>query len=166
MDPDAWQLKCAMWNVNGLGDKRGYIKQMLTEHKLDVLILTENKRSNAIYLYFDLDFDENEYRAIQILLTAHKRGGVVIILKKILRIETAEMLRPQSGKDFTQGAVIVYREGQALVFCYCAPTLTTQTFGTTLERLLREYNVQIISGDYNARHTAWCSKHDDKKRER
>lgn len=85
-NPDAGQLKCAMWNVNGLGDKRGYIKQLLTDYKLDVLILTETERTNAIYPYSGLDCYENEYRAIQILSTVHNRGGVVIFLKKILRI--------------------------------------------------------------------------------
>lgn len=60
--------------------------------------------------------------------------------------------------------MLTEKEGQAFVFCYYAPTVTTESFGDTLKRLLRDYNVQVIAGDYNARHPDWCTKHDDKRR--
>lgn len=41
--PRASSLKCAMWNVNDLGDKRGYIKQILDEQQLDILVIYRNE---------------------------------------------------------------------------------------------------------------------------
>lgn len=38
--PSARALKCAMWNVNGLGDKRGHIKKLLDDHQLYILFLS------------------------------------------------------------------------------------------------------------------------------
>lgn len=49
-----------------------------------------------------------------------------------------------------------------MIFWYSSPTTTTETFGATISRVLNEYEVKVMMGDFNARHTAWCSKHDDK----
>lgn len=88
---------------------------------------------------------------------------MVVILRKTLRIETAEIIRPTSGVEFIQGLVLADRNVQAFVFWYCEPTVSTVHFVEKLSILLRDYEVQMIAGDYNACHPDWCTKHDAKK---
>lgn len=86
-----------------------------------------------------------------------------MLLKKTLRLEMVELIRLTEGDNFIQGIVVEDRFGQAMIFLYSAPTVTMEFFGGTIKRLLTDYNVQILMGDLNSRHPAWCRRHDGEK---
>lgn len=88
----------------------------------------------------------------------------MVIIKKTLRLETAELIRVRDGEDFIQGIVIVNRLGRTLVLLYSAPTVGSERFGDEVKSLLSEYNVHVIVGDLNARLLSWCTAHDAKKK--
>lgn len=112
----------------------------------------------------DLACNPRDYRAIQLNSTAQNRGGLVVIIKRDVKVEKVELIRIAEREEFIKGIVVQDKEGGTMVFWYISPTTTAETFGATIGRLLNEYEVKIMMGDFNARQTAWCSKHDDKKK--
>lgn len=86
-----------------------------------------------------------------------------MIIKNTLRVETVELVKMNEGDELIQGIVVEDRKGEEMIFWYGSPTTTTDTFGATIKRLLTEYTVKLMLGDFNARHPAWCTKHDEKR---
>lgn len=35
--------------------------------------------------------------------------------------------------------------------------MEVERFGNEINRILTEYDVQVIAGDFNARHPSWCT---------
>lgn len=153
-----------MWNVNGITEMREYIKELVQEVDPDVVLLTETKRKRILDISIDLGCDPRTHRVIQMDATAAHRGGLIMILKNEIRVETVELIRPTSEEDFIQGIVIEDREGNAFIGLYCAPTLATEKFGEVVNRLLTAHKVILLLGDLKARHPTWCRQHDAKKR--
>lgn len=162
--PRDHQLTGVMWNDNGLKEMSEYIKALATTLNPDIIALSETKKSRIVDLNLDLAVDPQTYRVIQFNCTAQHRG-LVMLIRNSLRVETVELIRPADGDNFIQGIVVEDRLGYSLIFLYSAPTVTAYFFGETIKRLLTEYNVQIMLGDLNARHPAWCRRHDEKKKE-
>lgn len=153
-----------MWNVNGLSLIGEYIKELFQKVDPDIILLTETKRRRISDLSTDLACNPQTHRAIQMNETAAHRARMILILKKELRAETVELVRPLDEDNFIHGIVIEYREGNAVIGPYCAPTLLAESFGEVISRLLTTYKVTLMMGDFNARNPAWCRKHDEKKR--
>lgn len=141
-----------------------YILQLVKQLKPDVILLTETKRRRTVDVSTDLSCNPREYRAIQLNSTECHTGGMIVILRRELKVETVELVRVRDGEDFIQGIVIVDKEGGALIHWYSSPTTTNDTFGTTIKRMLKDYEVKVMMGDFNARHTTWCTKHEDKRK--
>lgn len=161
--PRKRQLTGVMWNVKGLSEMREYIKELVSKQDPDFVLLSETKRRQNIDVSTDLGCDPSIYREFQLNSTVHHRGGLVVILKNSLRVETAELIRVKDGEEFIQGVVLEDKEGDALVLWYSAPTTSPSKFGETINHILSEYNVKLMLGDFNARHPAWCRAHDTKK---
>lgn len=111
-----------------------------------------------------LAIDAQAYRVVQLARNEHHRGGLILIIRRTIQLETAELLRPEDNTTFFQGIIMEDREGRALAFWYGAPTLGNTEFEATLTQLLTEYNIRFLTGDFNSRHPTWCKKHDEKKR--
>lgn len=161
----ACQVRCVIWNVNGLTNKRENLYKMTQTHDPDMVLLTETKRSNIVDLGVDLACDYKEYRVVQIFSTDCHRGGIILIIRRSIRLETAEVIRLKDGDNFAQGLVMEDRLRQAVAFWYCAPTTSREKFGAIIKRLVEDYDLKLLAGDFNARHPAWCDKHDAKKGE-
>lgn len=158
-------LRIVSWNVNGINDKRYYLKDIIEQLDPDILFLSETKRRRAISLFTDIAADRNVYRAVQIRSTYTMRGGLVAIIKMKLKLERAEVLTLNNGNDFVQDIVLTDREKRAYVGWYNSPMMKKDTFGNKLRRILTKYDTQIKVGYLNARHPRWCTDHDRSKRE-
>lgn len=66
--------------------------------------------------------------------------------------------------EFVQVILVEDREGNALLFWYSSPTVKTEFFGSAINRILTEYRVSIMLGDFNAIRPNLCARHDDKKK--
>lgn len=104
-EPHKKSLDCAIWNINGLKNKREIIQELITEHDIDILFLSETKRLRAVDMNTDLAIDTSKYRVIQLFSTTQCRGGLVLILSRSLRLETAKILKVTEGDNFIQGIV-------------------------------------------------------------
>lgn len=162
--PHTHSLACAIWNINGLTDKREFIHEIITELDIDLLFLSETKRSTTVDMNTELAIESREYRVIQLFSMEHHRGGLVLILRRSFRLETARILKVRDGENLIQGMVQEEREGKELVFWHCAPPVENKMFVETLKVLLKEHNVQFLASYFNARHPTWYRKHEDKKR--
>lgn len=118
-----------MWNVNGLGEMGEYVHELVNTSESDVILRTENKRRRTIDVSIDLALDPQTYRAIQLNSTVHHLGGMIMVLKTALRVETAELVRVSIGDEFIQELVIEDNERNAMVGWYCAPTVTAEVLG-------------------------------------
>lgn len=56
------------------------------------------------------------------------------------------------------------RLGRALVMWYSALTVEVERFGEELNKVLANYDVKILAGDFNTRHTQWCNTHNEKRK--
>lgn len=140
------------------------MKELVEAHEPDIIMLTETKLQQCIDLSGDLACNPQIDRAVQLDCTLHHRGGMIIIVKKSLRLETAELIRVAETENFIQVIVLADRLGHALILWYSAPTVEVGRFGEELKRVLSEYKIQVLAGDFNARHPQWCTDHDDKKK--
>lgn len=87
-----------------------------------------------------------------------------MVLKRSLKLETARILKVMNGDNFIQSIVMEDRTGKALAFWYCAPLVEKEFFTKTLAIMMKEHDLQLLTGDFNARQPSWCRKHDVKKR--
>lgn len=68
------------------------------------------------------------------------------MIRRNIRLETAELLRVNTGDDFIQVVILFGKEKRAFFFWYCAHPVQTRTFGATIRRLLTDYDKQLIAG--------------------
>lgn len=157
------ELKVMQWNVNGVTDKREYFKLLLDIYTPDILFLSETNRRSVIEEHKELACGD-EYRVVQIKSTATNRGGLIAVIKTCLNLVTAEIVRINEGDDFAQAIVLTDKDEREFIGWYNTPVMTRRAFGEKLEKLLAEYDVQFVTGDFNARHRRWCTQHDGNKR--
>lgn len=156
-------LKVVQRNVNGVTGKRDYFKLLLDIYAPDILFLSEMKRRTVMEEYKELACGD-EYRVVQIKSTATNRGGLIEVVKTCINLVTAEVVRINDGNDFAQAIVLMDKDKRSFIGWYNSPGMTRRAFGEKLEKLLEDYYVQLISGDFNARHPRWCSHHDGNRR--
>lgn len=132
-------------------------------HNPNLVLLTETKCHRSVQLAQDLACDSRDYRAIDIISTENYRGGLVLILRRDIRLETVKIVTKRDGDNFMLGLVLEDRTGKSLVFWYCAPTCENGAVGEMERKLLTDYEVQVFAGDFNTRHPHWCKRHDAKK---
>lgn len=148
-------LAYAIWNINGLKNKREYIQDIITQHDLDLLFLSETKIHSTVDMSLYLAIDVQTYRVVQLASNEHHRGGLILIIRRTIRLETVGLLRPKDNVDCYQGIIMEDREGRALAFWYGAPTLGNTELEGIITRLLKDYDTQFLAGDFNSRHPAW-----------
>lgn len=67
--------------MNGVGRMRSYMKALIKKYEPDIIMLTEAKRQYIIDLAGDLACNPQVYRVVQLDITVHHRGGIMIIIK-------------------------------------------------------------------------------------
>lgn len=77
---------------------------------------------------------------------------------------TAEILRIQKGKDFAQAVILTYRENRAYIGWFSSPMMNRETFKERLIKFHKDYDIQFITGDFNARQPRWCTNLDGNRR--
>lgn len=125
--------------------------------------MVETKRRTLIEEYAELVCGD-EYRVIQIKSTVTNRGGLIAVVKTCLNLVTAEVVRINDGNDFAQAIVLTDSDERAFIGWYNSPVMTRKAFGEKLDKLLAQYDVQFVAGDFNARHPRWCTQHDGNRR--
>lgn len=91
-------------------------------------------------------------------------GGIIVLIKSELQLVTAEVMRIQDGNDFAQAVVLTDREERAYVGWYSSPVMSRAAFREAITRLHKDYDVQFLTGDFNARHPRLCTSHDGNRR--
>lgn len=79
---------------------------------------------------------------------------MIVGTKKSIRLETVELVRLQEGVNFMRCVVLLDRMELELVAWYSAPTVTVERYVEEISMILTEYDVQVMTGDFNARHTS------------
>lgn len=156
-------LNVVAWNINGVTGKREYIRLLIQQCNPDLVFLCETKRRLTIGMYSELACDDS-YRVVQLKSTITNRGGIIVIIKAELQLVTAEIKRIHEGNDFAQAIVLTDREEKAYIGWYCSPMMSRDAFRNELTKLYKDYDVQFITGDFNARHPRWCTSHDGNRR--
>lgn len=104
------------------------------------------------------------YRAVQIRNTDSLRVWMIELIKIGLQVETAEIIRMHVGDEFSQAIILADRRNRAYIGWYSSPLMSQAGFGDTIRRICTDYDTQVITGDFNARHPRWCTSHDRFKR--
>lgn len=65
------------------------MRDFITNQNPDIVMLTETKRQQIIDLPSDMSCKPLYYSGVQLDCTGNHRGGLMIIIKRTLRIETA-----------------------------------------------------------------------------
>lgn len=73
-------------------------------------------------------------------------------------------MRLYDKNDFAQAIILTDNDERAYIGCYNSLMMGREAFKTTLTRLHKEYNIQFIAGEFNARHTRWFQSHDNVRR--
>lgn len=144
-------LKAAVWNANGLAQHSHEIKNFITMHNIDIMMVTETHFTVKNYI---------KLHKYKIYHTTHPndkaRGGAAIIIRD--SIKHCEYEKYQ--KEHIQAASISVEENnKKLTFSavYCPPgkNIQKEMFEDYFNKLGHRF---IAGGDYNAKHPYWGSR--------
>ena len=144
--------KIALWNANGLVQRRQETELFLHTQKIDILLVSETHFTDKNY------FNIPGYKCYSTQHpdgTAH--GGTAILIKQTLQHHELEKYE----KDFLQATSIQItdKNGARLTVStiYCPPrhAITKDEFSTFFETLGPKF---IAGGDFNAKHSSWGSR--------
>lgn len=155
-------IGAVIWNINGLGGKHKYLGCIIDERNPEVVILSETKMKRPIVPHIDVGCDN--YDVIQVKSTTYSRGGMVVLVKKGLKLILDEVIRKEYGNNFIHAVILKNDRGEALVGWYNSPGTSQQYFYDELKNTLTKHKLHCLAGDLNARHPRWCTAHDDQRR--
>ena len=147
-------IRLMQWNCNGLRAHLNELRNFLTspQAKIDILCLEETflKKGNHITL--------PGYRIIRKDRQETKKGGLMIAVRESINYTllddiTTDSYEQQAVKIKTKNGNITTING------YSPPDKTAAKF--ELEKIFLKGST-IITGDYNAKHPLWGSKHSNK----
>lgn len=144
-------LKIAIWNANGLAQHKAEVQAFLTEHNIDIMLISETRFTKNNY------FKINGY---SIYDTKHPdgkaHGGTAILIKR--RIKHYELMKYE--KDHIQSTSICLQEwsGNCVISAvYCPPKHAIKKL-QFMDYFSQLGNKFLAGGDYNAKHTQWGSR--------
>lgn len=144
-------VNIALWNANGLVQHYQELKLFITQHKLDILLITESHFTEKSY------FNIPNYSLYVANHPGNRaRGGAAVLVKNSL----SHYELPKVELNYLQSSSIVLATNSGPVTIsaiYCPPSCITpnncfENFFNTLG------NKFIAGGDYNAKHPSWGSR--------
>jgi len=144
-------LKLALWNANGLFQHEQEVQSFLSEHQIDIMLISETHNTKKSFIKIPR---YTIYNTIHPDGTAH--GGTAIIIKSIIKHHEIEKYE----KDYLQATTVVVEDwlGPLTISAiYCPPkhTIKMEQFDDFYNSLGNRF---IAGGDYNAKHQQWGSR--------
>jgi hypothetical protein len=144
-------LRIALWNANGLAQHRQEVQLFITQHKLDILLISETHFTDNNYFKIP---NYSTYCTNHPDNTAHG-GSAVIIRNTIKHYEL-----PSFKEDYLQASSIVLEDWLGpitLSAVYCPPRhiISQNQFERFFNTLGNRF---IAGGDFNAKHQVWGSR--------
>lgn len=146
-------IRIGHWNANGLEHKANELKNFITRHNIDIMLINETKTSNTYnlklfgYTCYKKDRPGN-----------HSGGGLLIIINN--RIKHNELGVDHNFKTI-EVLGIRLKNNTILYSIYLRPKIgnvTNKVDTTELDNLINNNNKVILVGDWNAKHTTWKCK--------
>lgn len=147
----AYNLNIALWNANGLQERRQEIEPFLADHKIDILLISETHFTNRSYMripnyiIYDTKYPDG---------SAH--GGTAIIIKRNIKHHESNKYE----QEYLQATTVIIEDWNgpiSISAIYCPPrhTIDNQQFSRFFSTLGSKF---IAGGDYNAKHLDWGSR--------
>jgi len=145
------KLKIAIWNANGISQRKNEIQAFLIDHKIDIMLISETHLTTKNfffiknYFFYDTKHPNNK---------AH--GGTGILIRRGIK----HYMHSTFSKTFLQATSIVIEEWSGnCVFTavYCPPkfAINKEQFSEFFKSLGSKF---LAGGDFNAKHTQWGSR--------
>lgn len=144
-------LRLAVWNANGLSRHSHELKQFLSIHNIDVMMISETHFTEKSHLKL------HRYKIYHTMHPSDKaRGGSAIIVREAIK----HYEHNKYQKEHIQATTIIIEEQNrklALSAVYCPPgsTIQKEQFEHYFNSLGHRF---IAGGDYNAKHPLWGSR--------
>lgn len=139
-------LRLATWNINGLAPNKEEIEQLIRDHQLDVVLVSETHCT---------DSSNVKLRGFQTYLTNHPDGtghaGTAVIIKSSIKHNVMQEFKTNHIQATT--VAISDKCGHLnLSAIYCPPrhTITEPLFTQLFEHLGKRF---VAGGDWNSKHT-------------
>src|SRR5436190_4288500 len=145
-------LRISLWNANGLANHCQELKLFITQNKLDVCLISETHFTDRSYFKIP---GYNVYCTNHPYNRAH--GGTAIIVHAKLK----QYELPKVQNNFLQATSVILEcsnnSSLALSAVYCPPPhiISENQFRDFFSTLGPKF---IAGGDFNAKHTHWCSR--------
>lgn len=144
-------LRIAAWNINGLAANNLEVTLLMSQHKLDILLISEaHCKENSIVRFPDF----------YCYITNHPDGkshaGSAIIIKKSIKHHQM----PNYETEHIQATTITVQDkagdiNVSAVYCPPKHKMTEAMYSDFFGTLGFRY---IVGGDWNAKHTSWGSR--------
>lgn len=144
-------LKLAVWNANGLVQRKLEVQNFLIEHNIDIMLISETHFTSMSHL---------KIKGYTIYDTKHpsgkSHGGTAILIRN--RIKHYELQK--YNEEHIQATSICLEEwaGQCVISAvYCPPkhSIKRHQFANYFKTLGDKF---LAGGDYNAKHIQWGSR--------
>lgn len=144
-------MRLATWNINGLAPNKHEIELIMTEHSLDIILISEAHCTASSKINF------KEY---QCYLTYHPDGtghaGTALIVRKSIK----HHIMPEFKTEYLQATTIAVEDTTGYLnvsAIYCPPKhkISDEMYAEFFSTLGHRF---IAGGDWNAKHTHWGSR--------
>ena len=144
--------RIALWNADGLIQRRHETEMFIHKEKIDILLVTETHFTNKNY--FSLE-GYKCYSTIHPDGTAH--AGTTILIKKSLQLYEMEKHEKSHLKAISIKATDKNNTQITVSAVYCPPrySITKEEFSTFFDTLGPKF---IAGGDFNSKHLYWGSR--------
>lgn len=145
------KLKIAVWNANGISQRKNEIQAFLIYHKVDIMLISETHLTTKNFFYiknywfYDTKHPENK-----------ARGGTGVLIRRGIK----HYLHSNVSEKYLQATNITVEEwyGKCVFSAiYCPPryVIDEEHFTAFFTTLGTKF---LAGGDYNAKHTQWGSR--------
>ncbi|XP_014484751.1 PREDICTED: RNA-directed DNA polymerase from mobile element jockey-like [Dinoponera quadriceps] len=152
----AGSIRIVTWNANGLSKHKSELEIFLDDQKIDICLISEThftKESNFRIIGYET------YHTIHPSNKA--RGGTAIIIRENIKHHEEPKLATESIQAATV-SVQCKRYKFTISAVYSLPRHNIQQ-NEYIEFLQTLENSFIVGGDFNAKHTYWCSRYSSSK---
>lgn len=144
-------LKIALWNANGLAQHKAEVQAFLTEHNIDIMLITETHFTKRNYFRINgYSFYDTKHP------DAKAHGGTAVLIKR--RLKHYELMKYEEAHLQATNICLEEWSGKYVISAvYCPPKHANKKnhFTDYFKHLGNKF---IAGGDYNAKHVHWGSR--------
>lgn len=144
-------IRIAIWNANGLSNRRQEVELFLNQNKIDILLISETHFTSKTYFFI---------KGYKLINTNHPddlaRGGSAILIKSNIKFK---VLNNVQEKSIQMTLIEINYENQSLVVgsVYIPPryNLKQDDFHRFFDNIGPKF---LVGGDFNSKHPWWGSR--------